>query len=71
LVVSGKHTDDEVVDVVLGEHLDEPPQNSSSQPATAVRGKNRENMTGRTNGWKQILNALTVHYGDRITNINR
>ena len=36
-----------------------------------TRRKNRENMTGRTNGWKQILNALTVHYGDRITNINR
>ncbi len=31
-----------------------------------TRRKNRENMTGRTNGWKQILNALTVHYGDRI-----
>ena len=36
-----------------------------------TRRKNRENMTGRTNGWKAILNALTVHYGDRITNINR
>jgi len=33
-----------------------------------TRRKNRENMTGRTNGWKAILNALTVHYGDRITN---
>jgi putative transposase len=33
-----------------------------------TRRKNRENMTGRTNGWKHILNALTVHYGDRITN---
>jgi len=33
-----------------------------------TRRKNRENLTGRTNGWKQILNALTVHYGDRITN---
>ena len=31
-----------------------------------TRRKNRENMTGRTNGWKHILNALTVHYGDRI-----
>ena len=31
-----------------------------------TRRKNRENMTGRTNGWKAILNALTVHYGDRI-----
>jgi transposase-like protein len=36
-----------------------------------TRRKNRENTTGRTNGWKQILNALTVHYGDRITNVNR
>ncbi|MCL4144740.1 UNVERIFIED_CONTAM: hypothetical protein GTU68_056343 [Idotea baltica] len=33
--------------------------------ATA-RKKNRENMTGRINGWKTILNTLTVHYGDRI-----
>jgi len=33
-----------------------------------TRRKNRDNMTGRTNGWKQKLNALTVHYGDRITN---
>jgi len=31
------------------------------------RRKNRENMSGRIHGWKQILNALTVHYGDRIT----
>jgi putative transposase len=30
------------------------------------RRKNRSNLTGKTNGWKQILNALTVHYGDRI-----
>ena len=33
--------------------------------ATARR-PNRENLTGRINGWKQILNTLTVHYGDRI-----
>jgi transposase-like protein len=33
--------------------------------ATAKR-KNRENLTGKINGWKSILNALTVHYGDRI-----
>ena len=31
-----------------------------------TRRQNRENMTGRIHGWKQILNALTVHYGDRI-----
>ena len=33
--------------------------------ATAKR-KNRDNMTGKTNGWKTILNTLTIHYGDRI-----
>jgi transposase-like protein len=26
----------------------------------------RANLTGRINGWKHILNALTVHYGDRV-----
>lgn len=31
------------------------------------RQKNRENMTGQINGWKQILNTLTIHYGERIT----
>jgi putative transposase len=30
------------------------------------RRKNRTNPTGRVHGWKQILNALTIHYGDRI-----
>ena len=33
----------------------------------AQRRPNRENLTGKTNGWKHILNAPTVHYGDRIT----
>jgi len=27
----------------------------------------RSNLTGKTNGWKHILNALSVHYGDRVT----
>jgi hypothetical protein len=27
-------------------------------------------LTGKTNGRKIILNALTVHYGDRITATN-
>jgi transposase-like protein len=31
------------------------------------RRQNPENMTGRTHNWKQILNALTIHYGDRLT----
>jgi len=30
------------------------------------RRRNRENMTGKINGWKRILNALTIHYRDRI-----
>jgi putative transposase len=30
------------------------------------RRPSRENITGRINGWKHILNALTIHYGDRI-----
>lgn len=34
---------------------------------TAIeRRKNRTNPTGKINGWKPILNALTIHYGDRI-----
>lgn len=30
------------------------------------RRKNRENLSGRVHGWKQILNVLSTHYGDRI-----
>lgn len=30
------------------------------------RRKNRQDLTGRINRWKQILNTLSVHYGDRI-----
>jgi transposase-like protein len=30
------------------------------------RRPNRANPTGQINGWKKILNALTIHYGDRI-----
>jgi len=26
----------------------------------------KPNLKGRINGWKTILNALTVHYGDRV-----
>jgi transposase-like protein len=31
------------------------------------RRTNRQDMTGTIAGWKQILNTLQVHYGDRIT----
>ena len=34
--------------------------------AATARRTNRENLTGKTNGWKAILNTLTVHHGDRI-----
>jgi putative transposase len=35
-----------------------------------TRRANRENMTGRIHNWKQILNALTIHYGDRLNTTN-
>lgn len=38
--------------------------------ATAHR-PNRENLKGKINGWKAILNTLSTHYGDRINdNVN-
>jgi putative transposase len=33
--------------------------------ATSSR-KNRSDLVGKINGWKAILNALTIHYGDRL-----
>ncbi len=34
---------------------------------TAIeRRPNRQNPTGKINGWKTILNTLTIHYGDRL-----
>jgi putative transposase len=35
-----------------------------------TRRPNRENMTGRINNWKGVLNALAIHYGDRLTATN-
>jgi transposase-like protein len=32
--------------------------------------KGRSNPIGQLPGWKRILNALTIHYGDRIANLN-
>jgi putative transposase len=37
--------------------------------ATEMR-PNKSNPTGRINGWKKILNILTMHYGDRIQAAN-
>lgn len=34
------------------------------------RRKNRANPTGKINGWKAILNAITIHYNDRIDTVN-
>ena len=31
------------------------------------RRKNRENLSGKINGWKSILNTLSTHYGERIS----
>jgi hypothetical protein len=28
--------------------------------------KNRQDLAGKTSGWKTILNPLTIHYGERI-----
>ncbi len=30
------------------------------------RDPGRTNPVGKINGWKSILNALTIHYGDRL-----
>jgi hypothetical protein len=38
----------------------------SHRVATEGR-KNRSNQTGCVHGWKHILNALTIHYGGRMT----
>jgi hypothetical protein len=27
-------------------------------------------LTGRISNWKGVLNALTIHYGDRLTATN-
>lgn len=33
---------------------------------TTQNRSNRADVVGRINGWKPILNALTIHYGDRV-----
>lgn len=43
-----------------------PRQSPSSVFCYRRQRPNLENLTGKTNGWKAILNTLTVHYGDRI-----
>jgi putative transposase len=35
-----------------------------------TRRPNRSDLIGKVNGWKQILNALTIHYGDRLAAIH-
>jgi len=34
--------------------------------AAIQQRKNRHDLTGKINGWKTILNTLTIHNGDRI-----
>ena len=46
-----------------------PQRASRAEGALPRRHPKREepaNLTGKINGWKNILNALTIHYGDRI-----
>ena len=31
-----------------------------------TRRKNRADLIGQISSWKEILNALTIHYGDRL-----
>jgi putative transposase len=31
-----------------------------------TRRKNRSDLIGQMNGWKEVLNALTIHYGERL-----
>lgn len=31
-----------------------------------TRRPNRENLTGKMNAWKHVLNTLHTHYGDGI-----
>src|SRR2546425_969257 len=35
-------------------------------PVATQQRNSRQDMTGKINGWKTILNTQTVHYGDRI-----
>ncbi len=36
--------------------------------AIRQRENGRANPTGQISGWKTVLNALTIHYGERLTN---
>ncbi|MGH9025789.1 MAG: hypothetical protein ACRDWD_06715 [Acidimicrobiia bacterium] len=40
---------------------------TSSQAIGDCPGAEAQTPTGKINGWKTILNTLTVHYGDRVT----
>jgi hypothetical protein len=44
----------------------EPCRPQSALPRRDPKTQNRSDLTGKMNGWKSILNTLTVHYGDRI-----
>jgi hypothetical protein len=58
--------DDELIDRALVSHgLHRRHQAGRDQRKLQER-KNRQDMTGKINGWKTILNTLTVHYGDRV-----
>jgi len=35
-------------------------------PVATARRANHENLAGKISNWKQTLNILTIHYGDRL-----
>jgi hypothetical protein len=35
-----------------------------------TRRKNRQDLIGTNQGWKEILTALSIHYGDRLSPFN-
>lgn len=53
-------------DATLAFLRDHPTPRAAVLVATEQR-KNRLNLTGKVRGWKQILNTLSVHYGERVT----
>jgi hypothetical protein len=49
-----------------GDHLGGAEASGEPRLVATKRRKNRTNPRGRINAWKPILNALTIHYRDRI-----
>ena len=48
--------------------MDTFPAEQSALKILYLAVRSRQNPTGRINGWKTVLNVLTINYGDRLTN---